>query len=376
MATESTPMKPVEPEGATLVLSPHARLGRQLSIVIALLFMYGFNTALFVTATLNWGVPCDQPYNVFLLTFGLLGLAASALYTYIEMGRAREKPLMLPKLGIVGLLFAVTGVGLTGILLLSGAAEGSHCHLSSPIVYKWVTAAVLAFCVYVGLVLLVPLCSLLFPTLSLAASTLSALLAMLAAWMQDASRTSTSGVVGIVRRMVSGELPEPQPTIINPASAFALYVNTTALLWFFGYLLLEASHSWTLPCDVPLQSFVTTFALVGIALSLADFLREVFKNPMPPLTKLEQSSAREGRQRRMQAYVWLGGAAALWGLYGLLAISRSSSCAHTAPGLYRISLVLTMAFSACLGVAALVSLSVAVDFCCSGKLRVALVFER
>eukprot|EP00966_Prymnesium_polylepis_P139377 3220721-Prymnesium_polylepis.1 len=28
--TENTPMNPIDPEGATLVLAPHARLGRQL----------------------------------------------------------------------------------------------------------------------------------------------------------------------------------------------------------------------------------------------------------------------------------------------------------------------------------------------------------
>ena len=99
MATESTPIRP-DVEGAPigLVLTPHARAGKQLgcvthqpntlseacppltrslapgSIIVALLFMYGFNTALIFTAYLNWGVPCDQPYNGFLLAAGLLGL--------------------------------------------------------------------------------------------------------------------------------------------------------------------------------------------------------------------------------------------------------------------------------------------------------------
>jgi len=170
--------------------------------------------------------------------------------------------------------------------------------------------------------------------------------------------------------------PEPPPTIVNPVSTFALYVNTTALVWFFGYLLLEVRRSWSLPCDVPLHLFVSLFAVGGVALSLADFLREIFKDPMPPLTKLEHSYAREGRQRRMLAYAWLSGAVLLWGLYGVACVAQSSSCSHTAPQVYTIALVLTMAFGAVLSVLCLVLLGVAIDFCCSGKLRLAIVFER
>ena len=44
------------------------------SVVIALIFLYGFNAALVLTAYLNWNVPCDQPFTAYLLSFGLLGL--------------------------------------------------------------------------------------------------------------------------------------------------------------------------------------------------------------------------------------------------------------------------------------------------------------
>ena len=176
-------------------------------------------------------------------------------------------------------------------------------------------------------------------------------------------------------------------------------------------------------------------AIVGIALSVGDFLREMFKDPMPPLTKLEHTYAREGRQRRMLAYSWLAAGAFLWGVYGAIAVSSSTSCSRTAPQLYRLSLLLTMAFAGeqpqpcapspaassdrfpyvttpnpasaylpaaappadaeracpltdvvltggrllraavvCVGLVVL--MGVGIDYCCSGKLRIAVVFER
>eukprot|EP00966_Prymnesium_polylepis_P032576 757689-Prymnesium_polylepis.1 len=49
---------------------------------------------------------------------------------------------MAPKLAIVVLLFLTMGLGVAGISLVS-SSEGSRCHMSAPLVYTWVTAAVL-----------------------------------------------------------------------------------------------------------------------------------------------------------------------------------------------------------------------------------------
>ena len=224
--------------------------------------------------------------------------------------------------------------------------------------------------------LLVPLCTVLFPFLAVALGGLIALLAMTAAWMQEASRRNTVGAVVSLRRVMSGEPLEPQPTIANPVSNFALYVNTTALVWFFGYMMLEVGRAWYSPCDVPLHSYVSLFAVTGIALSVADFLRAIFKDPMPPITKLEQSYARVGQQRRMVAYSWLTGAVVLWGLFGLACLSRSTTCAGTAPQLYRLSLLLSFVFCCLIAAGLLVLVGVGIDYCCSGKLRIAIVLER
>merc|ERR1712046_535574 len=90
-----------------------------------------------------------------------------------------------------------------------------------------------------------------------------------------------------------------------PSSTFALYVNTAALMWVFGFMLVEARRSWYLPCDAPLPAYVAVVGGAGLLLAIMDFVADVFKDPMPPMTKLEQSNAKDARRRRLIAYQWL-----------------------------------------------------------------------
>ena len=73
----------------------------------------------------------------------------------------------------------------------------------------------------------------------------------------------------------SSELAAPtQQQLPHPASTFALYVNTAALLWLFGFMLIEVSRSWRLPCDAHLHAFVLGAAILGVTLALVDFIAE------------------------------------------------------------------------------------------------------
>ena len=67
-----------------------------------------------------------------------------------------------------------------------------------------------------------------------------------------------------------------------------MYVNCAAVLWLFGYMLLEVHRSWRSPCDAPLHTFVLGVAALGVAIALCDFIADVFKGarqhtrpPMP-----------------------------------------------------------------------------------------------
>jgi len=387
-ATEATPIfvqQGIEPRGPMLVLSPHAKLGRSISVSAALIFMFGFHGALFVTALLNWDVPCDQPLQWFLLLFGLAGLGGSVAYFVLEVVFDREElPGMpdprrggrMPKLMVLLLLVVTVGCGLMGTLYLANAGPASTCHITAPIVYKWAFAAALAFCIFGSLLVLVPLLSLMMPVLAIALMPIVACLATCAQWMDAAGRRGPFGSTGTLQRLLRLAPQEEEAPMLSPTSNFALYVNTTALAWFFIYLLLEVRKNWLLPCDAPLHSFVGAVGLLGLAISLLDFLHDVFKDPMPPLTKAEQTSAKGWRRTKMVAAAWLLGTILLWGGLGLAWLNGSTTCSHTAPQVYRLALLLSVAFVVLVALLLVISLLLMIDFCCSGRLHLYIVFDK
>jgi len=384
-ATEGTPIfvHQGEQQGPMLVLTPHAKLGRRISVSAALIFMFGFHGALAVTAMLNWNVPCDLPLPWFLLLFGLAGLAGSVAYFVLEVVFDREQLPGIPdprrggrtpKLVVSALLLLTIGLGLFGVVLLS-TGPSSSCHVTSPIVYKWAYAASLAFSIFGSLLVLVPLLAIAMPFLAVLLMPFVACLAMCAQWMDAAGRRGPFGASGSLHRLLR-LAPEEEAPMLGTTSNFALYVNTTALCWFFVYLLIEVKRNWLLSCDAPLHSFVGAVAVLGLAISLVDFLHDVFKDPMPPLTKAEQSSAKGWRRSRLAALAWLLGGILLWGGLGLLWLQGSTTCAHTAPAIYRLALLLSVAFVVLVALLLVILLLLLVDFCCSGRLHLYVVFDK
>ena len=151
--------------------------------------------------------------------------------------------------------------------------------------------------------------------------------------------------------------------------------DRTALCWLFTFFLLEVRKNWDLPCDAPLHVFVGAVAALGLALSLADFFHDVFKDPMPP-TRAEQAALRSSRKRRAVVYGWLLLAVLVWGALGTLWVRTSTQCARTAPQLYRLALLTLIAYAALVTVICVVIVMLALDFCCSGRLRMVVVFEQ
>ena len=41
-------------------------------------------------------------------------------------------------------------------------------------------------------------------------------------------------------------------------------------------------------------------AVLGVCVALVDFIADVFKDPMPPVTKAEQMSAKDERKRKLK----------------------------------------------------------------------------
>jgi hypothetical protein len=141
-------------------------------------------------------------------------------------------------------------------------------------------------------------------------------------------------------------------------------------------MMLEVGRSWSMPCDAPLTTFVLVVASFGMIAALVDFAGEVFKDPMPPMTKLEQSRAKEERKAKLTTYAWLLAIILVWGALGAAWVHGSDTCAHTAPGIYRLALLLSFCWLIFVALIVLVVAALAIDFCLSGKLRMVLILEQ
>ena len=381
------------PGETVLVLSAQARAGRQLSILMSLLFVIGFHGALIAIAILNWSLPCERPLAAYLLFAGIFGVFGGFLFFSLELKRARMEASLLPteiwkpsiapidRMFVIATVSAATLTALIGTLFYRSATT---CSYTSPIVHNWALATLLLYGAFGLLVGLVPVLSALLPLFAAAILPLIALLVAFANWLSEAGKRGAFSALTLLRRWLDlsgqGEDADAQPGLqppsgATPTSTFALYVNTAALVWLFGYMLLEASHSFRLPCDAPLPTFVVGAAGVGLALALGSFISEVFRDPLPPVTKVEHARAREDRKRKVYALGYLLAAIFLWGALGMLWIKDSESCARTSPSIYRLALLLELVYVLMLGVAMLVAAVLGVDFCLSGKLRVAVILE-
>lgn len=97
---------------------------------------------------------------------------------------------------------------------------------------------------------------------------------------------------------------------------------------------------------------------------------------MPPVTKLEQTKQRDDQRRSFLIYGWLAALIVTWGSLGCMWVNSTTSCAATSPAIYRLALLLSFIYLILLAVITLGIISLAVDFCLSGKLRFVVVLEQ
>jgi len=386
-ATEASPLNAPPPAETVLVLSAHAKFGRYVSVLLAATFLLGFHVVLVAIGWLNRHLPCERPLPAFLIAIGLVGIGGSLQFVSLEVRRNRDEALLLPtetpppasstnKVLVLLTLVAALVLTALGGVAFAGATE---CAFTSPVVFNWTLAALLLYVCFGGLVVLVPVLGAAFPVLSVVLLPLIAALVAFTNWLSEAGKRGAFGAASVLRRWLmrsSSSEPPAATTLPHPSSTFALYVNTAAILWLFGFMAIEVVRSWRLPCDAPLHAFVIGAAGLGLAAALADFVADVFRDPMPPVTKVEQSQAKEERKRKLQMYAWVAGGVVLWGALGLLWVRDSETCAHTAPGVYRLALLLCVVYALFIGLLALALLALAVDFCLSGKLRMVVILEQ
>lgn len=78
----------------------------------------------------------------------------------------------------------------------------------------------------------------------------------------------------------------------------------------------------------------------------------------------------------MLAAAWLLAIILLWGGLGLMWLQGSHTCAHTAPAIYRLALLLGVAFVVLVALLCILALLLIIDFCCSGRLHLYIVFDK
>ena len=392
---EHSPLTAAASGETVLVLSPHARTGRRMSILLSLLFMMGFHAALVFVGVMNWSMPCERPLAAYLFSTGAVGLFGAVLYFSLEVKRARDEASLLPTetmppVARVDKLLVLASFGAATLITLAGAsfyADSPSCSHTSPVVHSWALATLLLYASFGLLVGLVPVLSATLPFFAAALLPLIAILVAFANWLSEAGKRGAASAITVLRQWSrtgeeaayadsegGGGALQP-PSASSPSSTFALYVNTSALVWVFGFMLVEVKRSWMLPCDVPLPGFVLGVALLGLLLTLAGFVGAVFKDQMPPVTKLEQARARDERRRKLYAYGWLMGALALWGALGVFWLKNSNTCGHTSPSLFRLSFLLGMVYFGVAGLVLLIGFALALDYCFSGKLRFVVILE-
>ena len=125
---------------------------------------------------------------------------------------------------VLVLLLAATSSGAWGTLQF---AISPTCGTSAPVLYKWAFATSLAFCIFAGLVVMVPLLSILMPLVAMAMAPLIGALAACAQWMHEAGRRGAFGSSNALQRAFSLGMDDSDQPVIAPSSNFALCINTT-----------------------------------------------------------------------------------------------------------------------------------------------------
>jgi len=186
------------------------------------------------------------------------------------------------------------------------------------------------------------------------------------------------------------------PGCLTPGrSIVGLFVNTSALLWFFVYLLFELYWNWNLLCDnavpdadhannwfewlkvlspSPVHWLILVFAVSGVVITLFYFIHDLFSTPRaPPRSAYEVHKWKMRRQLRVCANIFLFFLFCTWGALLLYFVCSQQSCANSSPGIYRLAWLLLLVFFVFAGLAVILFFCVCIDCCISGRLRFVLL---
>lgn len=321
---------------------------RSLSSAFALVFMLGFNAALIAAAAYTWNTECDAPLKGFLVSYAIVGLVSCGLFFLQEfMGKELPGGKSLPYV----IFFAFVLSGITGTMYYSKA---ERCVATATLLYKWAFAAVLAFAIFIWLVISVPLVKVITPLLG---KLMKAVLGIVMV------------IMGMFTALAAGcESFSKSDSKASGASVFAYYVNCSALCWFFSYFVIEVWRHYDAACDQPLHIFILIFGTLGTFLTLCVFYWEVLGPDGP-------APGTGGSSQTMRIFLTLFAACMVWGALGANWYHSAKTCEDTAPTIFRLAGLLVLAFYVVLAMLALIGAMLGLDFLCSGRLRVVVILD-
>jgi len=175
------------------------------------------------------------------------------------------------------------------------------------------------------------------------------------------------------------------------------FVNTSALMWFWCYLLFELFWNWNLMCEAagqgasshpmtlewlrslapsPVHWLILLFAVSGALWTIGCFISDLFTSPLaPPRSAHEAHKWKMRRQLRVCVHVVLCVLLCTWGGLLFYFTYTQQQCASSSPSIHRLGLLLLLILVVFLCLALLLFVCVCIDCCTTGRMRLVVLLS-
>jgi len=340
-----------------LTEKPRKAVSNTFGIAFAIIFSIGFGAALLYAGEANINKSCDRPLFDFLVGFGVTAIFSALVFLILEVTSKKQDDEDEGPKGIMFFLYYAVYIlffsfGITGAVYYF---DSDDCDTLAAVAHRWTFAGVLAFFIVTFLILSALLGKFGGPVFAV----FGFLLANLFQFLADLFR-------GLAEALNDDGDPENQPPKRTAAGDFALIINHTVVLWFFGYILWQAYEERDDPCDKPLNGNLVFFGCYGAFMAYCDYLYEKFAG-VKTRTKLKTQFR----------FLWVVNILVylVWGIETAIEVFESETCKETAKDTYRLAFLLSCIFFVFCGFLLLGICAGILDFLCSGRLRFVVVVE-
>eukprot|EP00301_Raphidiophrys_heterophryoidea_P024506 c7982_g1_i2.p1 GENE.c7982_g1_i2~~c7982_g1_i2.p1 ORF type:complete len:368 (-),score=54.74 c7982_g1_i2:68-1171(-) len=335
---------------SSLTMNPKAAFG----MAFALFSSVGFGVTLCIAAALNWDRLCDMPLRIFLVAFGGLAVLAAFVFFILQVahGSPNEEQSFVSRVLTHVMLLLCVAFGGAGCAFYWGTRD---CQYLATVSHRWTFAGILVFLILFGLLLSAVTGKFGAPVFAKIGFVFSSLFQFMANMCNSAAAYLSAP-------------PDPQnnPPVRGPAGDFAIVLNHAMVIWIFVYILTQVIAEWHLPCDMPLHTELSIFAVYGMTLVYFHFLYEKFAG-------VKTRQRLQGSLKYLRALTGAGFLA--WAVTTVVSVLTSKTCKEKCHNVYRMSLILAFAMILACGLAVGGACLAGVAYLFSGKLRFVIVME-